>query len=125
LKSSTIQLDKFGGVVCDPFLQSTEADIYAAGDVATFPYWQTGQSVRIEHYVNAFDLGSIAAYNMLGKMIPYGNIPFFWTRFYNKALQYTGFAHAWDEVYIDGSLDELKFLAYYIKDDKVLAVAGM
>jgi len=42
LKDSSVQLDKFGGIVCDPFLKSTEADIYAAGDVATFPYWQSG-----------------------------------------------------------------------------------
>jgi len=69
-------------------------------------------------------LGSIAAYNMLGKKIPYGNIPFFWARFYDIGIQYVGLAHAWDEIYIDGSLDEIKFLAYYIKDDKILAVAG-
>ena len=37
-----IKLDSQGAVICDPFLQSTAPDIYAAGDVCSFPYWQTG-----------------------------------------------------------------------------------
>ena len=74
----------------------------------------------------AQDHGSFAAFNMLGKMVPYGRIPFFWTRHYNKSLQYVGFADpkTVDEVYVQGSLSENKFVAYYIKDNKVLAAAG-
>lgn len=34
-----IKLDAQGAVICDPFLQSTAPDIYAAGDVCSFPYW--------------------------------------------------------------------------------------
>ena len=37
-----IKTDKMGAIVCDPFLQSSIPDIYAAGDVCSFPYWQTG-----------------------------------------------------------------------------------
>lgn len=37
-----IKTDKMGAVVCDPFLQSSVPDIYAAGDVCSYPYWQTG-----------------------------------------------------------------------------------
>jgi len=61
-------------------------DIYAAGDIASYPYWHSGKRVRVEHWVVASDQGSTAAFNMLGKMVPYGKIPFFWTRFYNKSI---------------------------------------
>lgn len=44
-----------GGLVCDPFLQTSQKDIYAAGDVAEYPFWQTGKRVRVEHWINALD----------------------------------------------------------------------
>lgn len=34
-----IKTDRMGAIVCDPFLQSTVPDIYAAGDVCSYPYW--------------------------------------------------------------------------------------
>ena len=39
---SGIKIDQKGAVVCDPFLESSIKDIFAAGDVCSFPYWQTG-----------------------------------------------------------------------------------
>ena len=63
---------------------------------------------------------------MLGKVIPYGSIPFFWTRNYNKSLQYVGNGDGFKEVHITGDLSERKFVAYYINDrDQIIAVAGM
>ena len=40
-------------------------------------------------------------------------------------MQYTGSGRGYDRVHIEGSLDELKFLAYYLKGDRVLAAAGL
>lgn len=62
---------------------------------------------------------------MLDKNIPYDVIPFFWTRNYMKTLQYTGYTRDFEEVHIDGDLKGLKFIAYYIKDNKVQAAAGL
>lgn len=41
---------------------------------------------------------------MLGKFIPYGNTPFFWTRHYNKSIQYVGHTIGYDEVIIHGDV---------------------
>lgn len=124
LEGSGVQLDRWGAVVCDPFLQSSAKDVFAAGDICSYPYWLTGQQQRIEHYVSAMDQGSHAAFNMMGKLVPFGTVPFYWTRHYNKSIQYAGFAAEYDEVHITGSLDEGKFVAFYAKDGKVRAVAG-
>lgn len=44
---------------------------------------------------------------------------------YGKSLQYIGLGLNWDEVHIDGSTENGKFLAYYIKDNNILAVLGL
>lgn len=36
---SGIKLDDKGAIICDPFLQTSNKDIFAAGDVASFPFW--------------------------------------------------------------------------------------
>jgi NADPH-dependent 2,4-dienoyl-CoA reductase/sulfur reductase-like enzyme len=124
LQGSGLELDRMGGVVVDPFLQSNVKDVFAAGDIATYPYWITGKHHRVEHYLSAMDQGSHAAFNMLGKLVPFGNVPFYWTRHYNKSIQYAGYATDYDEVHIQGSVAEGKFVALFIKDNKVQAVAG-
>lgn len=64
---------------------------------------------------------------MSGKKFPIDNIPFFWTRQFNNSLVFTGVTKGWDDLHIVGSLDEMKFTAYYIRksDDKVLGAACM
>jgi hypothetical protein len=61
---------------------------------------------------------------MMGKMTPYGTVPFFWTRHYDKAVSYVGTAYSWDTIHIDGEPRTNKFLALYIKDNKILAASG-
>lgn len=124
LEGSGIEVDKWGGIICDPFLQTSAPDVFAAGDVASYPYWMTGQRQRVEHYMTSMDQGSYSAFNMLGKMTPFGNVPFYWTRHYNKAVQYVGYAAEFDEVYVQGDPLANKFIAFYIKNNRVLAVAG-
>lgn len=124
LEGSGIELDSMGAIVCNPYLQSSNKDVYAAGDCASYPYWYTGRRLRVEHYMSALDQGSYSAFNMLGKMTPFSGVPFFWTRNYNKTLQYIGYAHDFDEVHVQGDILANKFVAFYIKDGKVLAVAG-
>lgn len=55
LQGSEIKMDNWGGILCDPFLQTSISDIYAAGDSASFPYWHTGKRVRMEHWTTALD----------------------------------------------------------------------
>jgi len=75
----------------------------------------------VEHWITAQDQGTYAAFNMLGKMTPYGNVPFFWTNHYGKGMSYVGNAMTWDEIHIDGVPRANKFIAYFIKDNKVHA----
>lgn len=127
LKDSGLEMRKDGGIITDPFMQTSNKDVFAAGDIAVYPYWPTGSRTRTEHWIVALDQGTFAAFNMLGKLIPYGSLPFFWTRHYNKSLQYVGDGSVgYEDIHITGDLAAQKFVAYYInKNDQVVAVAGM
>lgn len=57
-------------------------------------------------------------------MIPYGKIPFFWTRNFNKGILMVGHHNGFDEVHMTGDPNTGPYVAYYIKDNKVLAAAG-
>jgi len=61
---------------------------------------------------------------MLGKMTPYGNVLFFWTNQFGKGFQYVGQALSWDFVHVEGDPRSNKFMALYVKDNKVLAACG-
>jgi len=55
LANSGIEMSKDGGLVCDPFMQTSLPNIFAAGDIASVPYWPTGSRTRIEHWVVALE----------------------------------------------------------------------
>lgn len=62
---------------------------------------------------------------MLGQKTPVSEIPFFWTRFWNKSLHYTGYAPSYDNVHVEGDLNKLEFTAWYIKNNRVVAFSAM
>ena len=55
LKNSGIEMSRDGGLVCDPFMQTNLPGVFAAGDIASIPYWPTGSRCRIEHWVVALE----------------------------------------------------------------------
>lgn len=44
---------------------------------------------------------------------------------HNVKLRYIGHAEKWDDVVIQGSLEDKSFLAFYVKDKQILVVAGI
>ncbi|MGB3294113.1 MAG: FAD-dependent oxidoreductase, partial [Phormidesmis sp.] len=108
----------------DQYLQAAP-NVYAAGDIAQFPHFMTGDPVRIEHWRLAMQHGRIAACNMAGQAIPFEAVPFFWTGQFDLKLRYVGHAEDFDDVLIQGSLEEKSFLAFYVQAEQVLAVSGI
>jgi NADPH-dependent 2,4-dienoyl-CoA reductase/sulfur reductase-like enzyme/nitrite reductase/ring-hydroxylating ferredoxin subunit len=121
---ATFSLEKDGGLAVDEFLQAAE-NVYAAGDIARFPLAPTGQSTRIEHWRVAQQHGQAAARNMLGRREKFTAAPFFWTQQYGKSLRYAGHAERWDEIIYQGDVAAQDFLAFYVLDNCIVAVAGM
>lgn len=119
--------EKDRSIPVNQYLQTEIKNVYAAGDIAYFPYAPMGKATRIEHWRLAAQQGRIAAANMLAKSGSQNAsmvVPFFWSGQYDVKLRYVGHAEQWDEIHIDGNLDKSEFLAFYLQDNKVMAVAG-
>src|SRR5215204_394086 len=119
-----VELDHAGAVVVDSRLRAADG-LYAAGDIVSFPDPRAGGHVRIEHWRTAQQQGRTAARNMLGRNVTFDAVPFFWTRQFDAGLLYVGHAPAWDEIIYSGDIASHEFLAFFVKDNRVLAVAGM
>ena len=113
---------KDGSVVVDEYLRAADG-IYAAGDIARYPDWRTSESLRVEHWRVAAQQGRIAAHNMAGKAVKFRGLPLFWTMQFKFPLRYIGHAESWDEIIVDGDLQKQEFIAFYVKNNQVLAVA--
>jgi len=112
-----------GSVTVDQYLRLTR-DVYAAGDIARFPDWRGGQPVRIEHWRLAEQHGRLAACNMVGGEQPFEAVPFFWSSQHRLRLLHVGHAACWDDLIVHGDTRECKFIAFYVKGDRVLAALG-
>ncbi|CAH1232283.1 AIFM3 [Branchiostoma lanceolatum] len=125
LSDSGIEITK-GALDVDKTMQTSQDHVFAAGDIAHFPLpMADGEKVSIGHWQLAKAHGRCAALNMLGQGVEFNSVPFFWTMQYGKSLRYAGHGAGFEDVVIEGSLDDMQFVAYYVKGDDVLAVASM
>jgi 3-phenylpropionate/trans-cinnamate dioxygenase ferredoxin reductase subunit len=123
LAGTGVEIDN--GVVVDEYLRTGVEGIHAAGDVANHYHPVFKRHIRVEHWQNALKQGPAAARNMLGENEPYGEIPWFWSDQYEHNLQYAGFHSEWDELVVRGSTEERNFVAFYRKDERVLAAVAI
>ena len=109
------------GVLVDEHLQTSAPGIYACGDVANAHHPFYGERIRVEHWANALEQGPSAARNMLGRDVPYDRVPYFFSDQYEVGMEYAGYATDWDEVLFRGDPGSREFIAFWLKDDRVIA----
>ena len=109
------------GVLVDELLCTSDANVFAAGDIANQAHPFFGERIRVEHWANALNQGPAAARNMLGAGEPYDRLPYFFSDQYEVGMEYTGFAREWDEVVFRGDPASREFIAFFVKDGRALA----
>ncbi|WNI24905.1 FAD-dependent oxidoreductase [Streptomyces sp. ITFR-16] len=112
-----------GGIAVDASLRTSDPHIYAAGDVAAVSHPLLGTRLRVEHWANALNSGPAAARAMLGQEVVYDRVPYFFSDQYDLGLEYSGWAPpgSYDQVVIRGDAGKREFIAFWLKDRKVLA----
>ncbi|WP_157248090.1 NAD(P)/FAD-dependent oxidoreductase [Nonomuraea typhae] len=116
-------LDVSDGILTDAALRTSDPDVYAAGDVAESFNPLYGRRLRVEHWANALNGGPAAARSMLGQEVVYDRVPYFFTDQFELGMEFSGDVEGYDEVVFRGSVDDLEFVAYWLRDN--IVVAGM
>jgi 3-phenylpropionate/trans-cinnamate dioxygenase ferredoxin reductase component len=114
-------LDVDNGILVDERLRASADGVFAAGDVANHAHPFFGTRLRVEHWHNALEQGPAAARSMLGAGEAYDRIPYFFSDQYDVGMEYAGHATEWDEVVFRGDVDAREFVAFWVKDGRVLA----
>ena len=116
-------LETGNGIIVDEHLRTSAPDVFAAGDVAGawHPFYE--RRIRVEHWCNALHQGPAAARAMLDQDVSYDRIPYFFSDQYDVGMEYSGYATEWDEVVFRGDRDGGEFIAFWLKNGRV--VAGM
>jgi len=119
-------LEKDGGLATDKELHvKGHSDVFAIGDIAHYPQTPDEAVRRVEHWNVATDHGRSVGATIAGTEKPYSRVPVFWSAL-GQQLRYAGIGGSgFDEVIVKGNPEELKFVAYYVAGDKVVAVSSM
>ena len=111
------------GIKTDAYGQTSDPDIWSAGDCASFVF--RGQRIRLESVQNAIDQAEVVAKNMLGAAEVYQPYPWFWSDQYDVKLQIAGLNTGYDDVVIRQGATKGSASHWYFQADQLLAVDAM
>lgn len=109
------------GIVVDEFARTSDPSIYAAGDCTQHPSEFLGRRVRLESVQNAMEQARVVAGNLMGKAMPYRNVPWFWSDQYELKLQMVGMSQGYDQCVLRGDTSGRSFAAFYLRDGVLIA----
>lgn len=114
------------GIAVNGRLETSAADIYAAGDCCSFPLTlYGGRRVRLESWRNAQEQANLAAANMLGETAEISAVPWFWSDQYDLTLQIAGLADG-ATVHVRRDLGDGAFILFHLDaDGRLLAASGI
>ncbi|MFE3293037.1 NAD(P)/FAD-dependent oxidoreductase [Rhodococcus sp. NPDC059234] len=113
-----------GGVLADESGRTSDPHVWAAGDVAAWRHPE-GEQRRVEHWSNAGEQAQALAHALVGgdrPVVP-AQVPYFWSDQYDVKIQALGEPAATDTVHVVRD-DGRKFVAYYERDGRLVAVVG-
>jgi NADPH-dependent 2,4-dienoyl-CoA reductase/sulfur reductase-like enzyme len=110
------------GIVVNEHLQTSNPEIYAAGDAAQFHNPALGKSIRVEHEDNANTMGRMAGRNMAGESEAYHHLPFFYSDLFELGYEAVGELDSRLEVFVDWKTQFREGVIYYFQNGRVRGV---
>ena len=116
-------LEVDNGIIVNEQAQTSDPDIFAAGDCANHHNPIYDRRLRLESVQNATDQSRVAAAAACGKQANYNAVPWFWSEQYDLMLQIAGLSQGYDEIITRGDPAQGRsFAAFYLQKGRVLAV---
>ncbi|MEV0681405.1 FAD-dependent oxidoreductase [Actinosynnema sp. NPDC050436] len=119
------------GVLCEPTCHVVGGtDVVAAGDVAQWPNLRFGgRPRRVEHWLNAVEMGRAAAENLLAgreAARPFTPVPRFWTEQYGMRIQGSGLpSMGKDTTTLAGSRKDHRTITGFVDDGRLVGMVGL
>lgn len=110
------------GIEVDELLRTSNPDIYAAGDVASFLSATLDERIRVEHEDNANVMGKMAGANMAGESQTYHYLPFFYSDLFDLGYEAVGRIDASLDIIEDWQEPCRKGVVYYLQQGRVRGV---
>lgn len=112
------------GIAVNEYGQTSNPDVYAAGDCANHPSVIYQRRLSLESVQNANDQARVVAANICGKQQVYDAVPWFWSDQYHIKLQMTGLSEGYDQLACRGDASNgsgAGFALFYLKNGVVIA----
>lgn len=113
------------GIRVDQQMRTSEPEILAIGDAASYRHWFTGGDVRLESVQNATDQARLAARTIVGHADAYSAVPWFWSDIGDMKLQMVGLTAGGDSHVVLGDLVENKFSIYHYSGSRLLGIESV
>jgi 3-phenylpropionate/trans-cinnamate dioxygenase ferredoxin reductase subunit len=110
------------GIRVDASLRSSQPDIYAAGDVASFHNPALDQWLRVEHEDNANTMGDVAGRAMAGEAVSYDHLPSFYSDLFELGYEAVGEVNSRLETVADWKEPHREGVVYYLRGGRVRGV---
>lgn len=118
-EAADLEIDN--GVIVDEFLRTSDADIYAIGDIARHPDRLHGYR-RLESAPNASAQARALAQTLTGGGEPYRESPWFWSDQYDVKLQAAGLMMGHDRLVThEDPVDPRRVAALYLRGNRIQA----
>ena len=121
-ESAGLRIDR--GIIVNEFGQTSDSNIFAAGDCTVHPSIIYDRLIRLESVQNANEQARCTAANICGKQQVYDAIPWFWSDQYHIKLQMIGLSQDADQIVVRGNPfidDENGFTLFYLQEGVVIA----
>jgi NADPH-dependent 2,4-dienoyl-CoA reductase/sulfur reductase-like enzyme len=110
------------GIIVDSFLRTSDPNVYAAGDVASFYNATLDTRLRVEHEDNANTMGRLAGRAMAGEPEPYNYLPYFYSDLFELGYEAVGELKSDLELVTDWQEACRQGVVYYLQRGRVRGV---
>ncbi|KAB2810927.1 NAD(P)/FAD-dependent oxidoreductase [Pimelobacter simplex] len=119
-----VRTHRDGAVVVDARLRAAASNVYAIGDIASWPSSRFG-TLRTEHWDHAAQSGAHVARAILGDARAYDPVPYVWSDQWGRCLQLVGHPVADAELVVDEGDGPDRWVAWWTSGGRLVAALAV